>query len=139
MHSDICGPIKPLSNGVKQYLITFIDDFSRKTWVYFLQEKSKAFSTCKKFKARVENESEKAVKTLRTDHSGEYCSNEFAVFCEEHGIRRELIAAYTPQQNGVSERKNRTILNMVRCLLTRSNISKTFWPEAVNWSVHILN
>jgi transposase InsO family protein len=90
---------------VKRYLITFIDDFTRKTWVYFLQQKLEAFYMFKSFKAHVENEIGKTVKTLRTDRGGEYCSIEFEVFCADHGIRRELITTYTPQQNGVSERK----------------------------------
>ena len=76
---------------------------------------------------------------LRTDHGGEYNSHEFANFCEEHGIKRQLTTTYTPQQNVVCERKNHTILNMVRSLLMRSKVQKNFWPEAVNWSVHILN
>jgi len=87
----------------------------------------------------VENEIGQTIKTLRTDRGGEYCSKEFEAFCADHGIRRELTAAFTPQQNGVSERKNRTILNVGRSLLVRGGIPKTFWPEAVNWSVHILN
>lgn len=107
--------------------------------MYFLQEKSEAFSVFKSFKARVENEIGQTIKTLRTDRGGEYCSKEFEAFCADHGIRRELTAAFTPQQNGVSERKNRTILNVGRSLLVRGRIPKTFWPEAVNWSVHILN
>lgn len=139
IHFDICGPIKPFSNGGKRYLITFIDDYSRKTWVYFLQAKSKAFGIFKSFKARVEKESGKTIKSLRTDRGGEYCSKEFENFCAGQGICKELTTAYTPQQNGVSERKNRTILNMVRCLLARGGIPKTFWPEAVLWSVHLLN
>ncbi|KAL0360218.1 UNVERIFIED_CONTAM: Copia protein [Sesamum radiatum] len=126
VHSDICGPIKPISNGGKSYLITFTDDFSRKTWVYFLQEKSEAFLAFKSFKARVENESERSIKVLRTDRGGEYCSNEFETYCDNHGIRRELTTAYTPQQNGVAERKNRTIFNMVRSLLARGRVPKTF-------------
>jgi len=87
----------------------------------------------------VENETGKTVKTLRTDRGGEYCSTDFEVFCANYGIRRELTTPYTPQQNGVSEMKNRTILNMVRSLLARGNIPKNFWPEAVNWSIHVLN
>jgi len=93
----------------------------------------------KAFKAHVENETGKTVKTLRTDRGGEYYSTEFEVFCADHGIRRELTVAYTPQQNGVSERKNRIILNMVRSLLARGNIPNNFWPGAVNWSIHVLN
>ena len=139
VHSDICGPINPSSNGGKRYLICFIDDFLRKTWIYFLQEKSEAFTAFKFFKARVENEAGKNIKTFRTDRGGEYCSKVFENFCAEHGIRRELTTAYTPQQNGLSERKNRTILNMVRSLMTRGRVPKNIWPEVVNWSVHILN
>lgn len=80
----------------------------------------------------MENETGKTIKTLRTDRGGEYCSIEFEVFCEVHGIQRKLATAYTPQQNGVSERKNKAILNMVRNLLARGRIPKPFLPEAVN-------
>lgn len=139
VHSDICGPINPTSNGGKHYFITFIDDYSRKTWTYFLQEKSEAFSVFKSFKSFVEKQAGYPIKVFRTDRGGEFNSHEFANFCETQGIQRQLTAAYTPQQNGVSERKNRTILNMVRSILTMSGVPKSFWPEAVNWSVHILN
>jgi transposase InsO family protein len=121
------------------YFITFTDDFSRKTWVYFLAEKSEAIEAFKRFKARVEKETEKDIQCLRTNRGGEYTSNEFANMCESNGIKRQLTAAYIPHQNGVSERRNRTIMNMVRSLLASKNMPKTFWPEAVNWSVHILN
>jgi len=113
VHSNLCGPIKPSSNGGKRYIITFIDDFSRKPWVYILQEKSKAFATFKSFKALVEKEASCQIKALRTDRGGEFISHEFVKFCEIHGIKRQLTAAYSPQQNGVCEHKNRTILNMV--------------------------
>ncbi|KAK2968676.1 hypothetical protein RJ640_001579 [Escallonia rubra] len=117
VHSDLCGPINPTSNG----------------------EKSEAFLAFKNYKAHVEKEVGSPIKILRTDRGGEYNSHEFVNFCEIHGIKRQLTAVYTPQQNGVCERKNRTILNMVQSLLTRSGIPKTFWPEAVKWSIHILN
>ena len=139
VHSDICGPITPHSNGGKRYIITFIDDYSRRIWVYFLQEKSEAFVAFKSYKALVEKEVGNPIKVLRTDRGGEYNSHEFSNFCENHGIKRQLTAAYTPQQNGVCERKNHTIMNMVRSLLTTSGIPKSFWPEAVNWSTHLLN
>lgn len=132
VHSDLCGPINPSSNGGKRYIITFIDDFSRKTWVYFLQAKYDAFEAFKSFKIMVEKEAGSQIKVLHTDRGGEYNSQEFANFCESDGIKRQLTAAYTPQQNGVCERKNRTIMNMVRSLLTRSSVPKSFWPEAVN-------
>ncbi|KAA3479439.1 Retrovirus-related Pol polyprotein from transposon TNT 1-94 [Gossypium australe] len=132
-------PINPTSNGGKRYIITFIDDLSRKTWAYFLQEKSEALTTFKAFKAIVEKEVECPIQVLRTDRGGEYNSHEFTDFCNTHEIKRQLTATYTPQQNGVCERKNRTIMNMVRSLLAMSRVPKSFWPEAVNWSLHILN
>ncbi|KAM1393925.1 hypothetical protein ACFX2F_030029 [Malus domestica] len=132
IHADICGPIKPSSNSKKRYLLTFIDDFTRKTWVYFLVEKSEAFRFFKVFKSLVENETDASIKSLRTDRGGEFTSHEFVEFCVENGIQRQLTAAYTPQQNGVAERKNRTIMNMVRSLLTEKKMPKTFWPEAAN-------
>ena len=104
---DNCGPIKPESHSNKRYLINFIDDYSRKTWVYFLSEKSEAFSVLKKFKAFVEKESGNFICCLRTDRGGEFTSLEFNQFCSANGIARQLTAAYTPQQNGVVERKNR--------------------------------
>lgn len=139
IHADICGPIKPESHSNKRYLLNFIDDYSRKTWSYFLIEKSEAFEVFKKFKAVVEKESGESICCLRTDRGGEFNSKEFSQFCSENGIARQLTAAYTPQQNGVAERKNRTIMNMVRCMLSEKKVPKEFWPEAVNWAVHILN
>lgn len=139
IHSDLCGPITPISNSQKRYFICFIDDYTRKAWVEFLNDKSDAFSAFKLFKSHVEKETGLAIKCLRTDHGGEFNSNEFNNFCKENGIRRHLTAAYTPQQNGVAERKNRTVMNMVRCLLSQKGMPKTFWAEAVNCSFYLLN
>jgi hypothetical protein len=97
IHADLCGPITPMSNSNKRYLICFIDDFTRKIWIYFLVEKSDAFSTFKHFKSLVEKETESYIKCLRTDRGGEFTSHEFNQFCKENGIKRQLTAAYTPQ------------------------------------------
>jgi hypothetical protein len=139
VHSDICGPINPTSNGGSRYFITFTDDFSRKTWTYVLTEKANALAIFKKFKASAEKETNCQIKCLRTDRGGEFTSSAFNDFCSESGIKRQLTAAYTPQQNGVSERKNRTIMNMVRSMLAGMNVPKRFWPEAVLWATHVLN
>ncbi|CAM8975323.1 unnamed protein product [Rhodiola kirilowii] len=101
--------------------------------------KSEALAKFKTFKALVEKEVGRPIKILRTDRGGEYNSQDFVSFCALHGIQRQMTAAFTPQQNGVCERKNRTIINMVRSMLARGGIDKSFWPEAVNWSIHILN
>jgi hypothetical protein len=133
IHADICGPISPASNSKKRYLITFIDDYSRKTWVYFLVEKSEAFDTFRSFKNSVKKETNKFIKCLRTDRGGEFTSQAFNEFCKENGISRQLTAAYTPHQNGVAKRKNKTIMNyMVRCMLYEKQVPRNFWPEAVN-------
>ena len=103
VHANICGPIKPASNSKKRYLLTFIDDFSHKTWVYFLAEKSEAFTVFKSFKLHVDKATNMSLKGLRTDHGGEFTSQEFKNFCNVHGVQRQLIATYSPQQNGVAE------------------------------------
>lgn len=139
IHAHICRPISSISKGNKRYFITFLDHFSRKTWIYFLTEKSAAFETFKKFKVMIEKEAECEIGCLGTDRGGEFTSKEFDSFCEEKGIKRHLTAAYTPQHNVVAETKNRTILNMVRSMLSSKNVLKTFLPEAVNWVVCLLN
>ncbi|KAJ0809226.1 putative RNA-directed DNA polymerase [Helianthus annuus] len=139
VHSDICGPIKPTSQSGKRYILSFIDDYSRKAWVYLLKEKSETFENFKVFKSKVETETGKKVKGLRTDRGGEYLSEEFKRFCMDHGIKRQLTTSFTPQQNGVAERKNRTVMNMVVTLLAAKNMPKCFWAEAVVWSYYILN
>ena len=113
VHADLCGLITPTSSSLKRYLLCFIDDFSRKAWIYFLAEKSETFSMFKAFKQLVEKKSGCNISCLRTDRGGEFMSMEFNVFCVNIGIKRQLIVAYTPQQNGVAECKNRTVLNMV--------------------------
>lgn len=93
----------------------------------------------KDFRAHVEKETRNCIKIFRTDRGSEFTSHEFTNLCEMNGICGQLTAAYSPQQNGVAEMKNRTIMNMVRSMLTKKDIPKKFWPEAVNWSVHVLN
>lgn len=139
VHTDICGPIKPMSQGGKRYVLVFIDDYTRKTWVYLLAFKGEPFECFKRFKALVEKETGFSLKCLRSDRGGEFTSQEFKDFCEKEGIKRQLIVAYTPQQNGVAERRNRTIMNMVRCLLKEKDLPKFLWAEAVVWACHVLN
>ena len=139
VHTDICGPLDPVSLGGNRYFITFIDDFSRKLWVYILKEKSAAFTTFKNFKALVEAESGHKLITLRSDRGGEYTSNMFQGYCREQGIKRHFTNAYTPQQNGIVERKNRTILDMTKIMLKQKGLRKQFWAEAVAFSTYLLN
>lgn len=124
VHADVCGPINPSSLGKNNYFVLFIDDFSRKTWVYLLKQKSEVFRTFQKFKALVEKESGYSIKTMRSDRGGEFTSKVFEKYCEENGIRRPLTVPYSPQQNGVVERKNRSIFNMARCMLKSKRLPK---------------
>jgi hypothetical protein len=127
------------SIGGSFYFLTFIDDFSRKIWIYFLRHKSETFEKFKEFKAEAEKQSGKYIKVLRSDGGGEYNSDEFANFYKSQGIIMQTTARYTPQQNGVAERKNQTIMNMARSLLKEKCLSNTFCSEAVACSAYLLN
>ena len=139
VHTDVCGPLKPISTGGNQYFLTFIDDYSRKTWVYFLKRKSEVFDIFKEFKILVERRRGHYIKVLRSDQGGEFTSDLFEMFCKEHGIIHQLTPPYTPQLNGVAERKNRTILDMARSMIKGKDLPREFWAEAVATAVYLLN
>ncbi|KAD5802449.1 hypothetical protein E3N88_13809 [Mikania micrantha] len=139
IHADLCGPITPSTMGGNKFFFLLVDDYSRYMWVYLLKSKNEAFLNFKKFKATVEKESELKVGTLRTDRGGEFVSKEFLQFCEDHGIKRQLTAPYTPQQNGVVERRNRTVMEVTRSFLKTMDVPETLWGEAVRHAVYILN
>lgn len=139
IHGDICGPIEPATPAGNRYFLLLVDDFSRKMWVYMMKAKGEAFEVFKKFKAMVENKMDSKIKTFRTDRGGEFCSSVFNKFCEEFGIDRHYTAPYTPQQNGVVERRNRTVVAMARSILKGMNMPLWFWGEAVRHSVYLLN
>lgn len=139
VHSDLCGPMEMESVGGNKYFLTFIDDASRKTWVYLLRTKDEVFSYFQKFHAMVERETGMTLKCLRTDNGGEYISRELRDYCSKHGIRHEKTVPGTPQHNGVAERMNRTIMERVRSMLKMANLSKSFWGEAVNAAVYLIN
>uniref|UniRef100_A0A2N9J916 CCHC-type domain-containing protein n=1 Tax=Fagus sylvatica TaxID=28930 RepID=A0A2N9J916_FAGSY len=136
---DIWGPVRTPSKGGAQYFMSFIDDYSRKAWVYFLKNKSEAFAKFKIWKAEVENHTGRKIKCLRTDNGTEYRDGDFLKFCEEHGIKRHFTVRKTPQQNGVAERLNRTITETARCLRLNAELPKIFWAEAVDMACYIIN
>jgi transposase InsO family protein len=117
IHTDVCGPFSVSSTTKHKYYVIFVDEFSCKCWIFFMQKKDQTFSKFCEFKALVEKELGKKVKALRSDNGGEYISNEFKYFCCKEGIRRELIVPHNPQQNGVTERKNRMIVGAARVML----------------------
>ncbi|KAD5961432.1 hypothetical protein E3N88_12905 [Mikania micrantha] len=139
VHADLCGPITPSTLAGRRYFLLLVDDYSRYMWVYFLKTKDEAFGCFKSFKEMVELQGKTKVGTLRTDRGGEFNSEEFNQFCSMNGIQRHLTAPHTPQQNGVVERRNRTIMGMTRSLLKGMNVPDPFWAEAVRHSVYLLN
>ena len=139
MHSDLCGPLPIVSFSGCKYFLTFIDDFSKRTWVYFLKLKSEVFNMFLAFKAFVEKQSGHQILKLRLDNGGECVNNKFINFCTVHGIQLQYIFPYTPQQNGVAERKNRTLKEMADCMLQSKGLSLNFWAKAINYANYIVN
>jgi transposase InsO family protein len=117
IHSYVCGPMSSMSLRRYVYYVSFIDDFSLNTWIYFLKSKSEIFKNFKEFKEIVENLSEKKINILRSDNGGEFTSDEFNTFCKEFGIKREISTPYNPQQNVVVEIKNQTIMEVVKATI----------------------
>lgn len=139
VYTGVCGPFEVLSLGGSKYFVSFVDEFSRMLWVYLIKTKGEVLSVFKRFKAMAEKQAERAIKILRSDGGGEYTSKEFDQYCDENGILHEVTAPYTPQQNGVAERRNRTLLDMTRSMLKLKNLHDSFWGEAVTTAAYLLN
>lgn len=117
VHFDVCSPIEEESLGGNRYFVTFINDASRKVWMYVLKTKDQVVDHFKQFHDLMERKIGKKLKCLRTDNGGEYTSHEFRSYCANRGIRYEKIVPRTPLYNGITKRMNRTIVEKVRCLL----------------------
>ena len=139
IHGDLCGPITPPTPAHKRYVFVLIDDHTRYMWTMLLKEKSEAFDKFKKFKVLVEQETKLTVKTFRSDRGGEFCSTEFQEYCDKNGVKRHLTAPYSPQQNGVVERRNRTLLEMTRSIMKHMKVPNMLWGEAVRHSTYLIN
>ena len=139
IHSDVCGPINPVGiNGVK-YFVTFIDDFSRKTWVFTMRRKSEVLQRFQEFVEMVNCKGEEKVQELLSDNGGEYQTEEFKRFCKSKGIEHFTSSPYSSNQNGTAERYNRTVVESTRCLLSESGLTLRLWPEALMTAAHIKN
>eukprot|EP00795_Rhopilema_esculentum_P005567 gene5567-biopygen555 len=139
VHSDVCGPMSIQSFSGKRYFVTFIDDYSRCVKVYFIRKKSEVLKRFKEFEASATNEAACKIGTLRTDNGGEYVSNEFENLLKRKGIKHETSVPHSPQQNGVAERMNRTLVESAKAMMNHAGLSKTFWAEAVNTAAYIRN
>jgi len=139
VHTYVCGPFEKASLRGSSYFVSFIDDYSRKAWIYLLNRKSEVFLTFKRLKAMSETQSGNKILKLRSDGGGEYTSHEFGKFYENEGIIHEITPPNTPQHNGVAKRFNRTLVNMTMCMLRNFHLPKEFWGEAVSTAVYLLN
>ncbi|GJT36175.1 retrotransposon protein, putative, ty1-copia subclass [Tanacetum coccineum] len=139
IHTNVCGPFKTMSRQGASYFVTFTDDFSRYGYVYLLKHKHEVFETFKVFQKEVENKLGKTIKSLRFDREGEYMSQEFLDHLKDHGIIAHRTPPYTSQHNGVSERRNRTLLDMVRSMMSQTTLPKSFWDYAFETAARILN
>ncbi|KAL0290776.1 UNVERIFIED_CONTAM: Retrovirus-related Pol polyprotein from transposon TNT 1-94 [Sesamum angustifolium] len=131
VHADVWGPSNISTHGGNKYFLSIIDNFSRKVFVFLMKHKSDVFENFRKWKILVENQTGKKLKVLRTDNGLEFCNQSFSNLCDECGIKRHKTNPYTPQQNGVAERMNRTLLEKVRCMLISSGLPKSFWGETL--------
>jgi transposase InsO family protein len=139
VHSDLCGPLSsPFFSRCKCFL-TFIGDFSRRTWVYLLKLKSEVFDKFLAYKALVEKQSRHQIQRLTTDNGGEYVNKNFTSYCTTQGIQMQHTVPYTPQENGVAERKNHTLKEMANCIIQSKGLSLLYWAEAINCANYILN
>jgi transposase InsO family protein len=116
------------------YMIT-----PHKNWIYFLKNKDGVLEKLQEFKAHVENQTKRKIKILRSDNGGEYTSKEFNSFCIEVGIKREFTTPYNPQQNGVTERKNRTIIEETKEMIHYQSLPMTLWEEACMTTIYVQN
>jgi len=139
IHSDVCGPIATTGLMGERYFATFIHEWSGQVAISLLMQKSAVFDRFMQYKARVERETGKKIKSLRCDRGGEYTGNTFRSYLAEQGITQRMTTPYTPEHNGIAERANRTIMDMVRCMLFGSGLGKEFWGFAALTAVHIIN
>jgi transposase InsO family protein len=136
---DLFDPVTYISIDNNKYGLVIVDDYSRFTWVFFLQDKSKTQKVLKKFLRRAQNEFDAKVKKIRSDNDTEFKNTQVEDFLDEEDIKYEFLAPYTPQQNGVAERKNHTLMEMTRTLLDEYKTSDRFWAEAINTTCHTTN
>jgi transposase InsO family protein len=131
IHSDLCGPMLVAFSFGYKYTMTFIDDYINMCCSYFLKHKYQAFETFKNFHLWIENEAQYSINTLRTDNGGKYNTNEFENYIEQHEIKHQTKNPYNPHQNGVVERMNMSLLNMVHSMLFFKSVKLMFWANVV--------
>jgi transposase InsO family protein len=126
LHMNLFDPITYVSIDGNKYGLVIINDYSRFTWVFFLQDKSETQKVLKKFLKWAQNKFDAKVKRIRSDNDTEFKNTQVEDYLDEEGIKHEFSATYTPQQNGMAERKNRTLIEMTRTILDEYKTSDQF-------------
>ncbi|XP_042983258.1 uncharacterized protein LOC122312662, partial [Carya illinoinensis] len=139
IHMDLFGPNRVASLGGKYYAFVIVDDFSRYTWVIFLAHKDEAHNAFTKLCKRIQNEKGYTISSIRSDRGKEFVNKNIETFCDENGFIHNFSAPRTPQQNGVVERKNRSLQEMARTMLNENNLPSYFWAEAVSTACYVIN
>ncbi|KAL0401961.1 UNVERIFIED_CONTAM: hypothetical protein Slati_4226000 [Sesamum latifolium] len=136
---NVCGPLNTPARGGFSYFITFTDDHSWYGYVYLMRHKSKAFGRFKEYRLKVENLTSRKIKALRSDRGGGYLSGEFIDYLKENGILSQWNPPGKPQLNGVAERRNRSLLDIVRSMMSFTELSPSFWGYALETAAKLLN
>jgi transposase InsO family protein len=139
LHMDLFGPTTYKSLGGNLYCLVIVDDYSRYTWTFFLHDKSEVATCFKKFAKRAQNEFEVKIKKIRSDNGKEFDNINIEAYCDEIGIKHEVSSTYTPQQNGVVKRKNRTLITLARTMLDEYNTLEKLWAKAINTACYASN
>ncbi|KAI3503879.1 hypothetical protein L1887_32343 [Cichorium endivia] len=139
LHMDLFGPVNVRSIGGKYYCLVVTDDYSRYSWVLFLASKDETTELLIDLFTKMENVHEAKIKRLRSDNGSEFKNQVMNLYCLRKGIDHQFTAPYNPQQNGVAERKNRTLIEAARTMLSDSKLPVLFWGEAVNTACYVLN
>jgi transposase InsO family protein len=138
-YKDLCGPLCSPYFFRCKYFFTFIDEFSRCTWVYFLKLKSKVFDKFLAYNALVEKQYGHQIQRLRTHNGGEYVNNNFTSYCTTHGIQMQHTIPYTQKQNGVAERTNNKLKEIDNCMIQSRGLILNYWARAINCANYIIN
>lgn len=139
LHMDLCGPVRVQSRGGKKYILVFVDDFSRFTWNMFLRTKDETAKLLITFAKAIQLKVNCKIASIRYDHGTKFVNSQIEDFCAKNGIHHNFSAPRTPQQNGIVEGKNRTLVDIARTMLIDSSLEMNFWAEAVNTACYVTN
>jgi transposase InsO family protein len=139
LYMDTVGPSRVRSMGGKWYILVVVDDYSHYSWVFFLESKDEVFDHFRSLALRLNNEHPNCLKAIHSNNKTEFRNASFDAFCLEHGINQQFSAQRVPQQNGVMEQKNRTLVEMARAMLDEHRIPRSFWADAISTACYISN